>query len=361
MRDEITDVVDALAERRQADRYDIQAIVEVLAKQALPDHLTEIAVRRRHDPDIGLDGRTAANHGVFAFLQHAQQAGLGVHRHIADFIEEKRAAFGLLEAAGRARHGTGESPLLVPEQLRLDQIARDRRHVDGDKRPVAPLAEIVERPGDQFLAGTTLAGDHHRQVGLHQSRQGAVDILHGGRPADQRHGLARLVGLAVGRGRLLGIGQRPRHHRQHLSDIEGLGQILIGAHFIGADRRHEGVLGAHHDHRQVGPELFDLGHDVEGVAVRHHDVGDQQFALAPAHPVPHRRHIAGGAHFVAGTGQCLVQHHADRRVVVRKQNSVATHALNSCSVGRLNGPLATGRRMRNRVRPGRLSLSITPP
>ncbi len=35
-------------------------------------------------------------------LQHAQQAGLRLHRHVADLVEEQRAALRLLEAAGGA-------------------------------------------------------------------------------------------------------------------------------------------------------------------------------------------------------------------------------------------------------------------
>jgi hypothetical protein len=32
-------------------------------------------------------------------LQHAKKSGLRFHRHVADFVKEQRAAFGLLEAA----------------------------------------------------------------------------------------------------------------------------------------------------------------------------------------------------------------------------------------------------------------------
>jgi hypothetical protein len=57
----------------------------------------------------------------------------------------------------RARIGAGEGALLVAEQFALDQIARDRRHVDGHERPVAALAVIVQRARHQFLAGAGLA------------------------------------------------------------------------------------------------------------------------------------------------------------------------------------------------------------
>ena len=51
------------------------------------------------DAHIGADRLAAADGGELAFLQHAQQAGLRFRRHVADFVEEQRAAGGLLEAA----------------------------------------------------------------------------------------------------------------------------------------------------------------------------------------------------------------------------------------------------------------------
>ena len=59
-------------------------------------------LRRRDDADIGLDRRAAADRRIFALLQHAQEPGLRLHRHVADLVEEQRAALGLLETAGRA-------------------------------------------------------------------------------------------------------------------------------------------------------------------------------------------------------------------------------------------------------------------
>jgi hypothetical protein len=54
--------------------------------------------------------------------QHAQQAGLQVKRHVADFVEKERSAIGLLEAA--AAHGlrTGEGPTLMAEEFGFQQV-----------------------------------------------------------------------------------------------------------------------------------------------------------------------------------------------------------------------------------------------
>ena len=107
---EIADVLGALAQRRQAQRHDVEAEEQVLAEQALLDQHAQILVGGGDDADIGLDRRAPADGGVFALLQHAQKAGLRLHRHVADLVEEQRAALGLLEAADRARLAPVKAP-----------------------------------------------------------------------------------------------------------------------------------------------------------------------------------------------------------------------------------------------------------
>ena len=122
----------------------------------------------------------------------------------------------------------GERALLVPEQLALDQLARDGRHVHRDEWPGAPLAVVVQRASHQLLAGAALAGDHHGEVGVRQPRQDAVDLLHGGRAADQRQLLA--AGLSSGERFALAVGATaPSRHCDHLVQVERLRQILVGA------------------------------------------------------------------------------------------------------------------------------------
>ena len=197
MPDQVGHVLEPLAQRRQPQRHDVETEEQILAEQALLDQDAQVLVARRDDADVGLDRRAAADRRILALLQHAQQPRLRLHRHVADLVEEQRAAFRLLEAAGAARVGAGEGALLVPEQFGLDQVARDRRHVDRNERTGAALAVVVQRARDQFLAGAGFAGDHHREVGLHQPRQHPVDFLHRRRAADQRN---RVEVLVLGRG-----------------------------------------------------------------------------------------------------------------------------------------------------------------
>ena len=65
-------------------------------------------------------------------------------RHVADLVEEQRAAVGQLDEADLAALRGRVGALLVAEQLALDQLARDRRAVDGDEAcPVRPLCAWI--------------------------------------------------------------------------------------------------------------------------------------------------------------------------------------------------------------------------
>ena len=92
-----------LAQRRQAQPHDVEPVHQVLAEQSLAHALLEILVRRRDHAHVRLERRMAADAVVLAVGQHAQQPHLQVGRHVADLVQEQRAAFGLLEAAAARR------------------------------------------------------------------------------------------------------------------------------------------------------------------------------------------------------------------------------------------------------------------
>ena len=96
-----------VAQRRQLDADHVQAVVEVLAEAARRvTRSVEILVRRGDHAHVDADRRLAADAVELAFREHAQQPRLQRERHVADLVEEQRAAVGLLEAAaplGRRR------------------------------------------------------------------------------------------------------------------------------------------------------------------------------------------------------------------------------------------------------------------
>ena len=77
-----------------------------------------------------------------AVFQCAQQSHLGLHRHVTEFIEKQRATMRTLEHAGPRRH-TGRRAFFDTEQFSLEQVARQRRAVDRDKRACVPWRYLV--------------------------------------------------------------------------------------------------------------------------------------------------------------------------------------------------------------------------
>ena len=76
----------------------------------------------------------AANRPELALLQHPQQLGLQPQRHLADLVEQDRAAVRQLEQALAPGARAGERAALVAEELGLQELGRNRRAVDLDER-----------------------------------------------------------------------------------------------------------------------------------------------------------------------------------------------------------------------------------
>ena len=113
------DVLGALAQARQAQADDVEAVIEVLAERALAHALLEVLVGGGDHPHVDLHLLVPADAIEGAVRQHAQQPGLQLRRHVADLVEEQGAALGLLEAAAPLLLGAGKRAALVAEQLRL--------------------------------------------------------------------------------------------------------------------------------------------------------------------------------------------------------------------------------------------------
>ena len=122
---------------------DIQPVEQVLSETALFNTLFEVLVRGGNDTHIDLDGRVTADAVKLAVRKYAQQAGLHLRRHIADFVQEKRAPVGLLETSHPLGLRTRECATLMTELLRFQLVARYRRHIQGDERLVGARAVPV--------------------------------------------------------------------------------------------------------------------------------------------------------------------------------------------------------------------------
>src|SRR5262249_21919433 len=85
---------------------------------------------------------------------------------------------GLLERAHASRRGAGEGALLVPEELALDEVLRDRSAVDDDERPIMTRALLVQGVSQDVLARAGLALEEHGGVGLRRLLEDRKDVTH---------------------------------------------------------------------------------------------------------------------------------------------------------------------------------------
>ena len=122
-------------------------------------------MRGRQHAHIDRLGARRADRAHRAVLQHAQQLDLQRQRHVADLVEEQRAAVGRLEQADVRAGRAGEGALDVAEQLGLEQLLGNRAAVDGDERRLGARAGAVDGARQHFLAGAALAADQHAGVG----------------------------------------------------------------------------------------------------------------------------------------------------------------------------------------------------
>src|SRR4030095_15938859 len=104
----------------------------------------------------GAPGR-APDGADLVLLEDAEQLRLQGGAHVADLVEEDRAAVGLREQPRRIGDRPGEAAAQVAEQLALEERVGERAAVDGDEAP--PPARAVpgggaggERPSRAGLA-----------------------------------------------------------------------------------------------------------------------------------------------------------------------------------------------------------------
>ena len=110
-------VLRALAEWRDGNGKDVQAVVKIAAKLIFRNHLLKITARCRHHSNVHPKGLRAAQSFEFLFLQYAEQFGLQLWRNVSHLIEKKRAVVRQLEAPDSLSDGAGKGTFLVTKQL----------------------------------------------------------------------------------------------------------------------------------------------------------------------------------------------------------------------------------------------------
>ena len=95
-------------------------------------------------------------------LNCSQQLCLQRKGHIANLIEKQRTVIRRLYQPGfTVSRRAGKCPLYVTKQLAFQQLFRDSRTVDGNKRLCLSVAQLMNGAGDNLFSGPAFASNHH--------------------------------------------------------------------------------------------------------------------------------------------------------------------------------------------------------
>ena len=109
-------------------------------------------MRRGDDADIHLARRERAQTLHFLILQRTQQLCLGIERHVADLVEEKRPIMRVFEQADFVLRGAGEGSTNVTEQFALEQSLDDGGTIERHELSGRHRTQLMQRPRNQLFA-----------------------------------------------------------------------------------------------------------------------------------------------------------------------------------------------------------------
>ena len=226
----------------------------------------------------------------------------------------------------RALDRAGERPLLVPEQLALEQRLGNGGAVDRDKRKGRARAQLVDRLGDELLAGARLAVDQHRGGRRRGLLDDLVDLADRGTVADdpaERAVVAQLAPQPLDlTQRRLPLDRLVEQHAQPLG-VDRLAQVVIGAFLHGGDRRVDGALRRQDQHGQAVQLLAQGTEQIEAGPPRHHQIAHDDRGAERRHLLQRFVHVAGAVGDEAPGRDELGQALARRRVIFDDQHPLA--------------------------------------
>ena len=272
-----------------------------------------------------LRGAEAAHHPLF---EHAQELRLKIHGHLGDLVEQQRAAVGFLEQSdlfgGRAR----ERAARVPEELGLDQILGKRRAVDLDPRAASPVALLVERVGQELLAGAALADDEHVGVGVRHRGHGFEHTLDARRASEDLR-VGDLVDEPALEVRVLAeqlsMLERVLEQAEELVRLERLLEDVKRAGALrGFHRLAHGAVGGDDEHLEGRIAPLELARELQTVPVGQHQVDDGRVRITLDDCAQRLAHAPGRAHAVALALERQAETVGDRLLVVDDEDRVIT-------------------------------------
>ncbi|MNN13033.1 hypothetical protein D3C81_1260500 [compost metagenome] len=345
----------ALAQWRQAQFGDVQAIGEVFAETPGARLFQQVRLGRGDHPQVDGDALVGAEPLQRLFLQHAQQLDLLRQRHALDLVEEQGAAVGMFQLADALALGAGERAALMTEQLAFEQLLGDRRAVEGDEGLAGPWPEVVQAARDQFLAAAGFAADQHVDRRRRQIQHLPAQGLQGRGDAEQARldvlaQVGLLAQLAVLQHQLALVHGAAQALQQGLR-AERLFQEVVGALVHGLHRHRHVAMAGQEDHRQLAVQLLRPLQQAETIQAGHAHVAQDHAGKVAAELLQAILGAGERLHLEAGQFQPLLHRFADARLVVDDHHRI--HSLSS--------PRSAGRRRLKQAPPSRLPASRLPP
>src|SRR5215475_1128333 len=146
----------ALTQGRNANRKNVQSVIQVAADLPGLRHLLQIAIRCRDESYIDLLRVGAAQALKLSFLKGAQELRLDFGGNVANLVQEQRALVSQFESTDLLRDSTSEGSPLVAEEFAFQQARRYRCAIHFDEGASFAAAVIVNGTGDQLFPRSRL-------------------------------------------------------------------------------------------------------------------------------------------------------------------------------------------------------------
>src|SRR5262249_38191475 len=318
------DVLDALAQRGDAQRHDVDAVVEVLAHPPFGHRLRQVHVGGADDAHVDLDAPVRAELLHLALLEHAEELQLHVEGDALDFIQEQRAGARQLDLADAIVDGTREGAALVAEELALEQGVREGGAVDRDEAAALALPLEVDGAGGELLPRARFAVDQHRRVVLGEHADGLEDLVHDTVPAHhvgERVPVGELAAEAADLVEPAPLLEALLGGEEDLLLLEWLGDVVAGALLDGFDGALDARVARDHDHVELGPAVADLAGEADAVRSRDLQVDDREREVLLGQEPEGFLGVAGARHRGLLRGVELFELATDERVVIDDENT----------------------------------------
>src|SRR4029079_18248966 len=239
-----------LAQGRNLDRHHIETEEQVFSKFIPLHFLRQLLIRRGDETRANFFHLHATDRPHLAFFQHAQQLGLKRQRQIADLIKKQGPAGPPLDETELVANCTGDCTAHMPEQFALNRAFGKGGAVHHLKRSAPLSAQVVDRPRNEFLAGTGFSNDQRRRLDPSRGRNEGRHIPESRTDAHQFFELntfgllRRLVPKENFRDP-----HRAMDTRRQIELFERLGDIIEATTPHGLDRRIDRVNPTDDDHR----------------------------------------------------------------------------------------------------------------